>query len=101
MCIGDSWNIRHPLTGGGMSVALNDVMILRDVLSHVKNLSDDKVPHFSRISFLCQLEDEFTNLFTAGSRGGLLQVLQKAVPARGHHQHALIRPLHRIRRQRQ
>ncbi|KAH9479128.1 Squalene monooxygenase [Psilocybe cubensis] len=30
--IGDSWNMRHPLTGGGMTVALNDVVVLRDLL---------------------------------------------------------------------
>lgn len=26
--IGDAWNMRHPLTGGGMTVALNDVVYL-------------------------------------------------------------------------
>ena len=30
--VGDSFNVRHPLTGGGMTVALNDVMILNDIL---------------------------------------------------------------------
>ncbi|KAH8832570.1 squalene epoxidase-domain-containing protein [Flagelloscypha sp. PMI_526] len=29
--LGDAYNMRHPLTGGGMSVALNDVVILRDL----------------------------------------------------------------------
>ena len=35
--IGDSWNMRHPLTGGGpgMTVALNDVVVLRDLLGSV------------------------------------------------------------------
>ncbi|RYP04690.1 hypothetical protein DL764_004306 [Monosporascus ibericus] len=31
--LGDAMNMRHPLTGGGMTVALNDVAILADLLS--------------------------------------------------------------------
>ncbi|KAF9027516.1 squalene epoxidase [Hymenopellis radicata] len=31
--VGDAWNMRHPLTGGGMTVAFNDVVVLRDLLS--------------------------------------------------------------------
>ncbi|ORX46338.1 SE-domain-containing protein [Hesseltinella vesiculosa] len=31
--LGDAMNIRHPLTGGGMTVALNDVVLLADLLS--------------------------------------------------------------------
>lgn len=38
--IGDSWNMRHPLTGGGMTVALHDVVLLRGLLSHVDDLTD-------------------------------------------------------------
>jgi squalene monooxygenase len=38
--VGDSWNMRHPLTGGGMSAALNDVVILRDLLSTVHDFDD-------------------------------------------------------------
>lgn len=30
---GDALNMRHPLTGGGMTVAFNDVVLLRDLLS--------------------------------------------------------------------
>ena len=33
--LGDAFNMRHPLTGGGMSVVLNDVVILRDLLKDV------------------------------------------------------------------
>ncbi|GBC07817.1 hypothetical protein RclHR1_07710001 [Rhizophagus clarus] len=36
--LGDAMNMRHPLTGGGMTVAFNDVVILSDLLSR------DKVP---------------------------------------------------------
>jgi squalene monooxygenase len=35
--LGDAWNMRHPLTGGGMTVALNDVVILSQLLCEVQN----------------------------------------------------------------
>ncbi|KAF3840194.1 hypothetical protein F7725_018911 [Dissostichus mawsoni] len=34
--------LRHPLTGGGMSVALNDVRIWRSLLGNIPDLYDDK-----------------------------------------------------------
>ena len=34
--LGDAMNMRHPLTGGGMTVAFNDVVLLRDLLSPQK-----------------------------------------------------------------
>ncbi|KIK70449.1 hypothetical protein GYMLUDRAFT_972370 [Collybiopsis luxurians FD-317 M1] len=37
--VGDAWNMRHPLTGGGMTVALNDIVILRDMLARVEDFS--------------------------------------------------------------
>ncbi|KAI0643282.1 squalene monooxygenase [Trametes meyenii] len=40
LLLGDSWNMRHPLTGGGMTVAFNDVVILRDMLLDVNDLAD-------------------------------------------------------------
>lgn len=42
--LGDAMNMRHPLTGGGMTVALNDVVLLRSLLSphHVPDLADSK-----------------------------------------------------------
>lgn len=33
MILGDALNMRHPLTGGGMTVALNDVCLIRELLS--------------------------------------------------------------------
>ncbi|KIK13186.1 hypothetical protein PISMIDRAFT_412917 [Pisolithus microcarpus 441] len=33
--LGDAWNMRHPLTGGGMTVALHDVVILSKLLANV------------------------------------------------------------------
>jgi squalene monooxygenase len=43
--LGDAMNMRHPLTGGGMTVALNDVVLLRDLLNpeSVPDLSNTKV----------------------------------------------------------
>ncbi|KAG6810313.1 hypothetical protein H0H92_012467 [Tricholoma furcatifolium] len=38
--IGDAWNMRHPLTGGGMTVALNDVVMLRSLLAPVRDVKD-------------------------------------------------------------
>ena len=42
--LGDALNMRHPLTGAGMSVALNDVLMWREMLHGIKDLSyRDKV----------------------------------------------------------
>ncbi|KAJ3565971.1 hypothetical protein NP233_g7300 [Leucocoprinus birnbaumii] len=38
--IGDAWNMRHPLTGGGMTVALSDVVLLRSLLGQVDDWSN-------------------------------------------------------------
>ncbi|EXJ79663.1 squalene monooxygenase [Capronia epimyces CBS 606.96] len=37
--LGDALNMRHPLTGGGMSVALNDVVLISELLSP-ENVAD-------------------------------------------------------------
>lgn len=44
LLLGDAMNMRHPLTGGGMTVAFNDCVILSDLLqpSKVPNLADQK-----------------------------------------------------------
>ena len=43
--LGDAMNMRHPLTGGGMTVAFNDVVLLRELLSPevVPDLGDTKL----------------------------------------------------------
>ncbi|KAI5056225.1 hypothetical protein GOP47_0028043 [Adiantum capillus-veneris] len=38
--LGDAFNMRHPLTGGGMTVALSDIVLLRDLLRPLKNFHD-------------------------------------------------------------
>lgn len=40
LILGDAFNMRHPLTGAGMSVALNDVLIWRGLLQPISNLRD-------------------------------------------------------------
>ncbi|XP_074338828.1 squalene monooxygenase SE1-like [Apium graveolens] len=40
LLIGDSFNMRHPLTGGGMTVALSDIVVLRDLLRPLVDLND-------------------------------------------------------------
>lgn len=38
--LGDAFNMRHPLTGGGMTVALSDVVVLRDLLRPLHDFSN-------------------------------------------------------------
>ncbi|CAI9111228.1 OLC1v1011402C1 [Oldenlandia corymbosa var. corymbosa] len=40
LLMGDAFNMRHPLTGGGMTVALSDIVVLRDLLKPLPNLND-------------------------------------------------------------
>lgn len=40
LLLGDAYNMRHPLTGGGMSVALNDVKIWRELFKDMPNIGD-------------------------------------------------------------
>ncbi|XP_015943589.1 squalene monooxygenase SE1-like [Arachis duranensis] len=40
LLMGDAFNMRHPLTGGGMTVALSDIVLLRDLLRPLRDLHD-------------------------------------------------------------
>ena len=40
LLLGDAFNMRHPLTGGGMTVALSDIVVLRDLLRPLPDLND-------------------------------------------------------------
>ncbi|KVH99649.1 Aromatic-ring hydroxylase-like protein [Cynara cardunculus var. scolymus] len=40
LLMGDAFNMRHPLTGGGMTVALSDIVVLRDLLRPLRDLHD-------------------------------------------------------------
>uniref|UniRef100_A0A8C3RTT6 Squalene monooxygenase n=1 Tax=Chelydra serpentina TaxID=8475 RepID=A0A8C3RTT6_CHESE len=41
LLLGDAYNMRHPLTGGGMSVVLNDIKIWRSLLQDIPDLYED------------------------------------------------------------
>ncbi|XP_059638603.1 squalene monooxygenase SE1-like [Cornus florida] len=40
LLMGDAFNMSHPLTGGGMTVALSDIVVLRNLLKPLHDLSD-------------------------------------------------------------
>ena len=40
LLLGDALNMRHPLTGAGMTVALSDVLVWRNLLQSVPHLTD-------------------------------------------------------------
>ncbi|OMO56315.1 Aromatic-ring hydroxylase-like protein [Corchorus olitorius] len=54
LLLGDAFNMRHPLTGGGMTVALSDIVVLRDLLRPLRNLND--------ASALCKYLESFYTL---------------------------------------
>ncbi|KAE8719179.1 Squalene epoxidase 3 [Hibiscus syriacus] len=54
LLMGDAFNMRHPLTGGGMTVALSDIVVLRDLLRPVRDLHD--------ASALCEYLESFYTL---------------------------------------
>ncbi|KAL4355104.1 hypothetical protein GQ457_06G001590 [Hibiscus cannabinus] len=54
LLIGDALNMRHAITGGGMTVALSDVVLLRDLLRPLHDLSD--------ASAVCEYLDSFYTL---------------------------------------
>ncbi|KAF9601428.1 hypothetical protein IFM89_020184, partial [Coptis chinensis] len=40
LLMGDAFNMCHPLTGGGMTVALSDIVVLQNLLKPLRNLND-------------------------------------------------------------
>lgn len=40
LLMGDAFNMRHPLTGGGMTVALSDIVVLRNLLKPLGHMND-------------------------------------------------------------
>ncbi|KAK9678444.1 hypothetical protein RND81_11G211800 [Saponaria officinalis] len=54
LLVGDAFNMRHPFTGGGMTVALSDIVILRDLLRPLKDLNDSAA--------LCKYLESFYSL---------------------------------------
>jgi len=53
MCLGDALNMRHPLTGAGMTVVFNDVIMIRELLRGIDDLRDyNAILRASRIFYL-------------------------------------------------
>uniref|UniRef100_A0A9L0S256 Squalene monooxygenase n=1 Tax=Equus caballus TaxID=9796 RepID=A0A9L0S256_HORSE len=51
LLLGDAYNIRHPLTGGGMTVAFKDVKLWRKLLKSIPDLYDDAAVFQAKKSF--------------------------------------------------
>lgn len=54
LLMGDAFNMRHPLTGGGMTVALSDIVLLHNLLKPLRDLHD--------ASTLCNYLESFYTL---------------------------------------
>ncbi|RWW87528.1 hypothetical protein BHE74_00003642 [Ensete ventricosum] len=54
LLMGDAFNMRHPLTGGGMTVALSDIVVLHNLLKPLRDLHD--------VSSLCKYLESFYTL---------------------------------------
>ncbi|XP_010248320.1 PREDICTED: squalene monooxygenase-like [Nelumbo nucifera] len=54
LLLGDAFNMRHPLTGGGMTVALSDIVVLQNLLKPLRDLND--------ASSLCKYLESFYTL---------------------------------------
>ncbi|XP_007456121.1 PREDICTED: squalene monooxygenase isoform X2 [Lipotes vexillifer] len=51
LLLGDAYNMRHPLTGGGMTVVFNDIKLWRKLLKGIPDLYDDAVVFQAKKSF--------------------------------------------------
>lgn len=51
LLLGDAYNIRHPITGGGMSVAFKDIKLWRKLLKGIPDLYDDAAIFQAKKSF--------------------------------------------------
>lgn len=62
LLLGDAFNMRHPLTGGGMTVALSDIVLIRDLLRPIRDLHDSTtlckyIESFYTLRKVCFLDD--------------------------------------------
>jgi len=58
LLLGDSLNMRHPITGGGMTVALTDVKDLSERLNHPQDLDKKSIMHDVVFGFYRQRHNE-------------------------------------------
>ncbi|OMO92137.1 FAD dependent oxidoreductase [Corchorus olitorius] len=78
LLMGDAFNMRHPFTGSGMTVALSDATLVRDLLRPLHNLSD--------ASAVCKYLESFYILrqpmaFTLNTLGNTLHSIFSASPS--------------------
>lgn len=89
LCLGDSLNMRHPLTGGGMTVALSDVALLARLLRPIADLSADRKRVFDAVAHLYDerrntastiniLSEALYDVFCGGSCNPALETVQQA-----------------------
>ncbi|RWW62018.1 hypothetical protein BHE74_00030879 [Ensete ventricosum] len=79
LLMGDAFNMRHPLTGGGMTVALSDIVVLRNLLKPLHNNLHDAAA-------LCKYLESFYTLrkpvaSTINTLAGALYKVFSASPA--------------------
>ena len=67
LLMGDAFNMRHPLTGGGMTVALSDIVVLRDLLRPLHDLND--------AATLCKYLESFYTLRKVSSKTCVLRAV--------------------------
>ncbi|CAM9010539.1 hypothetical protein WICANDRAFT_62365 [Wickerhamomyces anomalus NRRL Y-366-8] len=85
LVIGDALNMRHPLTGGGMSVGLGDTILVLKLFENIKNLADREAVNEALLEFHYErkhldtvvnvLSIALFSLFSADSAN--LRILQK------------------------
>ncbi|KAK2498793.1 hypothetical protein MC885_007578 [Smutsia gigantea] len=51
LLLGDAYNMRHPLTGGGMTVVFKDIKLWRNMLTGIPDLYDDAAVFQAKKSF--------------------------------------------------
>lgn len=56
ICVGDSLNMRHPLTGGGMTVGLNDCALMCELLAELSN--EQLKDHSAVFDIMARFHDE-------------------------------------------
>ena len=86
LLLGDAANMRHPLTGGGMTVALNDVVLLSNLLhpdvmalnDHAAVLGALRIFHWKRKGYSTSLNILAQALYTLFVAAGMYLTLQSA-----------------------
>jgi squalene monooxygenase len=62
IALGDTWNMRHPLTGGGMTVALSDCVYIRNLLQEIPDFANEELVDYVLQRFYKQREGRATTI---------------------------------------